>query len=61
MLHRRPASTHVAGELAALAAELRADLVVMGCYDHSRIREQVLGGVTRSTLASLPIPVLMAH
>ena len=61
VLHRRPASTHVAGELAALAAELCADLIVMGCYGHSRIREQVLGGVTRSTLASLPVPVLMAH
>ena len=61
VLHRRPTSARVAAELAALAAELRADLIVMGCYGHSRIREQVFGGVTRSTLASLPVPILMAH
>ena len=33
----------------------------MGCYGHSRIREQVFGGVSRGVLARLPMPVLMAH
>jgi len=33
----------------------------MGCYGHARLRERVFGGATRSVLASLPLPVLMAH
>ena len=61
VLHRREASSHVGQELAKLAASLRADLVVMGCYGRSRAAERVLGGATRSVLASLPVPLLMAH
>lgn len=38
-----------------------ADLIVMGGYGHSRLRELVLGGATRDVLVSSPIPVLMAH
>ena len=60
-LHRRDPAAHVDEALRALASELGADLVVMGCYGHSRIREQVFGGVTRGLLARLPVPVLMAH
>ena len=44
-----------------MAAELQADLVVMGCYGHTRLRERVFGGVTRSSLATLTVPLLMAH
>ena len=38
-----------------------ADLVVMGGYGHSRLREFVLGGVTRGIIESMTAPVLMAH
>jgi len=38
-----------------------ADLVVMGGYGHSRLKEMVLGGVTRDILSSMTVPVLMAH
>lgn len=38
-----------------------ADIVVMGGYGHSRLRELVLGGVTRDILGSMTVPVLMAH
>lgn len=38
-----------------------SDLLVMGCYGHSRLREMVLGGATRRMLASLTVPVLMSH
>lgn len=38
-----------------------ADLVVMGGYGHSRLREMVWGGVTREILDSMTVPVLMAH
>ena len=37
------------------------DLVVMGGYGHSRLREFVLGGVTRDVLDRMTVPVLMAH
>jgi len=37
------------------------DMLVMGAYGHSRLREMVLGGVTRSVTAKSRIPVLMAH
>ena len=60
-LHASASAAHVAEDLAALAVDLGADLVVMGCYGHSRIREQVFGGVTRALLAALPAPILMTH
>jgi len=47
--------------LLGLALDLRADLLVMGCYGHSRAREFVLGGASRSVLKSMPVPVLMSH
>ena len=53
--------SHVENALRAEVERLRCDLVVMGCYGHSRIREQVFGGVTRALLAQPPAPVLMAH
>ena len=43
------------------AAESGADFIVMGGYGHSRLREFILGGVTRSILRSMPVPVLMSH
>jgi nucleotide-binding universal stress UspA family protein len=43
------------------AKDLNADLIVMGAYGHSRLREFVLGGVTREMLKAMPIPVLMSH
>jgi nucleotide-binding universal stress UspA family protein len=43
------------------AADSSADLIVMGGYGHSRLREFVLGGATRKILASMTAPVLMSH
>lgn len=43
------------------AADGGADFMVMGGYGHSRLREFILGGVTRSILASMTLPVLMSH
>lgn len=43
------------------ASENNADLIVMGCYGHTRFREILLGGVTRSMLEKAAIPVLVAH
>ena len=59
--HLRAPARAVGDALGALAVELGADLVVMGCYGHSRARERLFGGATRSALATLPIAILMAH
>jgi len=47
--------------LLSRAADLGADLLVIGAYGHSRVRELLLGGVTRSILQSMTLPVLMSH
>jgi nucleotide-binding universal stress UspA family protein len=47
--------------LLSRAADLDADLLVMGCYGHSRAREWVLGGATRTVLRSMTLPVLLCH
>ena len=43
------------------ARELGADMLVMGAYAHSPLREALLGGVTRHVLAHADLPVLMRH
>lgn len=41
--------------------DLEGDLLVMGCYGHSRARELVMGGVSRTVLQSMTVPTLMSH
>jgi nucleotide-binding universal stress UspA family protein len=48
-------------DLLSIAADIGADLLVMGCYGHSRTREFVLGGVSRTILKTMTLPVLMVH
>ena len=43
------------------AADMNADLVVMGGYGHARLREIILGGVTRELLRQAPAALLLAH
>jgi nucleotide-binding universal stress UspA family protein len=43
------------------AADSGADMVVMGGYGHSRMREFILGGVTRGMLAAMTLPTLLSH
>jgi nucleotide-binding universal stress UspA family protein len=43
------------------AADVGADMIVMGGYGHSRLREFMLGGATRGILESMTVPVLMSH
>jgi nucleotide-binding universal stress UspA family protein len=40
---------------------LRADLIVLGAYRHSPVREFFFGGVTRSLLRGSPAPLFLAH
>jgi nucleotide-binding universal stress UspA family protein len=47
--------------LGAYVASHAADLLVMGAYGHSRLREFVLGGATNSLLSKPPLPILFSH
>jgi nucleotide-binding universal stress UspA family protein len=55
------AEIDVASAILSYAADAAADFMVMGAYGHSRLREFVLGGVTRDILASMTVPTLMSH
>jgi nucleotide-binding universal stress UspA family protein len=59
--HASIAAASPGDALLSLAADVNADLLVMGCYGHSRARELVLGGASRTVLRSMTLPVLMAH
>ena len=51
----------VGQELMWLGKDTESELLVMGCYGHSRTREWVLGGASRSVLQGMTLPVLMVH
>ncbi len=51
----------VGDELLSRLADKGCDLLVMGCYGHSRVREMLFGGATRHLLAHMTVPVLMSH
>jgi nucleotide-binding universal stress UspA family protein len=55
------ADTHIGEVILSRAADHGVDLIVMGIYGHSRLREMVLGGVSRTLLSSMTVPVLMSH
>lgn len=61
-VHEWPAKgRRISVALQHAAAELSAAYLVMGAYGHSRLRETVLGGVTRELIASAALPMLMVH
>ncbi len=51
----------VVGTILSHAADASTDMIVMGGYGHSRLREFVLGGATQGVLQSMTVPTLMAH
>jgi len=51
----------IGGALEAYVASHELDLLVMGAYGHSRLREFVLGGATDSLLSKPPLPILFSH
>lgn len=57
----RPGPGDLCESLLSLVIDVASDLLVMGCYGHSRAREWVLGGATRDMLRTMTLPVLMAH
>jgi nucleotide-binding universal stress UspA family protein len=59
--HVKSSKGEVAATLMAECEKQKADLLVMGGYGHSRLREWLLGGVTYELLHGAPIPILVAH
>jgi nucleotide-binding universal stress UspA family protein len=51
----------VASAILSHVADVSADLLIMGGYGHSRLREFILGGVTRTVLKAMTVPALMSH
>jgi len=51
----------VGNSLLSLSSDLGTDLIVMGGYGHTRFRELLLGGVTKTVLNTMTVPVLMSH
>jgi nucleotide-binding universal stress UspA family protein len=58
---RLPGDGDVANLLLSHAADSSADMIVAGGYGHSRLREALMGGVTRTLLGSMTVPVFMSH
>ena len=52
---------NVSEEILKHGSDYGADLLVVGCYGHSRLRETVFGGATTRILRDMTLPVLMAH
>ena len=59
--HREIELAGVGDQLLSRASDLGADLIVCGGYGHSRMREWVLGGVTRHLLGHMTVPTLLSH
>jgi nucleotide-binding universal stress UspA family protein len=59
--HIEQGSRRVRDILLVEAAAMTADLLVIGAYSHSRLRQVVFGGVTEHMLDRAELPVLMAH
>ncbi len=59
--HYRPSDIDAGEMLLSRAADTGSDLIIMGAYGHSRLREWILGGATRSVLEHMTVPVFMSH
>jgi nucleotide-binding universal stress UspA family protein len=59
--HMAAGDLSIANALLSRLVDLDIDLLVMGAYGHSRLREWVLGGVTREIFQHMTVPVLMSH
>ena len=61
MIGFRPIDREVGAGLLAAAYDFGADMVAMGAYSHSRLRQLILGGVTRHVLETAKLPVMMSR
>ena len=61
LLEGTRADSDIADAIHAVAAEVGADMLVMGGFGHSRFRDFVLGGATRAILSAPQLPTLISH
>jgi nucleotide-binding universal stress UspA family protein len=61
LVRARLGDTSIGECLAAAARDAKADLMVMGAYGHTRLREFLLGGATRTMIREPPLPILFSH
>ncbi len=61
VLHHEISDLDIGNALLSRAADLGSDMIVMGAFGHSPLRQQIFGGVSRSVIGSSPLPVLMSH
>jgi nucleotide-binding universal stress UspA family protein len=59
--NRPRGEANAADTILNVAMERGSDLLVTGCYGHSRLREAMFGGVSRSLFRSMTVPILMGH
>lgn len=57
----RSEEQHISSAFLSYIADNDHDLLIMGAYGHSRLREIVLGGMTREIMQTMTVPVLMSH
>lgn len=57
----RTKDSDVGSQILSRAMDIGSDLIVMGGYGHSRVRQLLLGGVSRTMLEAMTVPVLMSH
>jgi len=60
-VHETERKGSIAATIAQTAKDLDAGLIVMGLFGKSRLRELILGGVSRELLDKSPVPLLLAH
>lgn len=60
-IHAEEPSGSIADTISAVARRVGAGMVVMGVYGHSRLRELLMGGVSRTMLDHSKVPLLLAH
>lgn len=60
-VHKTGHGKSIAAEIEDTADEIRAKLIVMGAYEHSKFSQELFGGVTHEVLRTARVPVFMAH
>lgn len=60
-VEQRQGAAEAGTEILNVASDHGADMIVMGCYGHLRMREAIFGGATRTVLSQMTVPVLLSH
>lgn len=61
VLHNEITEIDIGNALMSRASDLESDVIVMGAFGHSKLRQSLFGGVSKSMVGTSPLPVLMSH